>query len=424
MTGAQGERHEGFRQAGYALRHHLYTVFAKVDGDKFTAFLVERTMDGVRPGAEERKMGIKGSSTTPLVLDNVAVPVENVLGEVGRGHIIAFNILNVGRLELAASCIGGGKKILADAIAYAKQRRAFGHAIADFGLIQHKLASMAERLFAIECLVYRTAGLIDTRLGDVSWEVEDAARQRLAAVEEYAVECALAKIYGSEAYDYMVDEGVQIHGGYGYHQDYNIERAYRDSRINRIFEGTNEINRLLTTGMLLKRAAQGRLDLMRGVSEATTSAAANRAVEVETAVPLDLDKQTLERAKQAALLVTGAAYQRFGAEIEQQQEVSGSISDMVMAVYAAESALLRTEKLQAAGRGEQALDMTRVLVYDAMQAVRTHGRTVLAAAAESDTVLNQQTQTLHRLTNVHPLNTIGLRRNVASRLLTTEKFVV
>ena len=407
----------------------LYTVFAKVDGDKFTAFLVERTMDGVRPGAEEHKMGIKGSSTTPLVLDNVAVPVENVLGEVGRGHVIAFNILNIGRLELAASCVGGGKTILADAIAYAKQRKAFGHAIADFGLIQHKLAAMAERLFANECLVYRTAGLIDERLGpehkaDASWVVEDAARQRLAAVEEYAIECAVAKIYGSEAYDFIVDEGVQIHGGYGYHQDYNIERAYRDSRINRIFEGTNEINRLLTAGMLFKRAAQGRLDLLRGVGEATAAAAAGSLPSLEAQGPLALDKQSLQRAKQATLLVAGAAYQRFGAELEQQQEISGAISDMVMAIYAAESALLRTEKLQSSGRGEQAFDMTRVLVFDAMREIQNRGLAVLAAAAENDTTLDQQAHALHRLTSVTPLNTIELRRNIATRLLTAEKFVV
>ena len=402
----------------------LYTVFAKVDGDKFTAFLVERTMDGVRPGAEEKKMGIKGSSTTPLVLDNVAVPVENVLGEVGRGHIIAFNILNIGRLELAASCVGGGKKILADAVSYAKQRKAFGHAIADFGLIRHKLAAMAEHLFATECIVYRTAGLIDDRLADVSWDKEDAARRRLAAIEEYAIECALAKIYGSEAHDFIVDEGVQIHGGYGYHQDYDIERAYRDSRINRIFEGTNEINRLLTTGMLLKRAAQGRLDLLHGVREAATAGAAESPPDPQVRGPLSHDRRSLRQAKHATLLVAEAAYKRFGAELEDQQEISGAISDMVMAIYAAESALLRTEKLQVAGRGRQALDMTHVLVFDAMRDIRTHGLTVLAAAVDSESELARQTHAFDTLTQPPPLNTIALRRNIAARLLTAEKFVV
>ena len=402
----------------------LYTVFAKVDGNKFTAFLVERTMDGVRPGAEEKKMGIKGSSTTPLVLDNVAVPVENVLGEVGRGHIIAFNILNIGRLELAASCVGGGKKILANAVSYAKQRKAFGHAIADFGLIQHKLAAMAEHLFATECIVYRTAGLIDERLADVPWDEEDAAPRRLAAIEEYAIECALAKIYGSEAHDFIVDEGVQIHGGYGYHQDYNIERAYRDSRINRIFEGTNEINRLLTTAMLLKRAAQGRLDLLPGVREAAKAGAAESAPDPQASGPLSHDRRSLRQAKQATLLVAGAAYQRFGAALEDQQEIAGAISDMVMAIYAAESALLRTEKLQAAGRGRQALDMTHVLVFDAMRDIRTHGLTVLAAAEDSEAELARQTHAFDTLTQPPPLNTIALRRNIAARLLTAEKFVV
>ena len=223
----------------------LYTVFAKVDGEKFTAFLVERSTEGLQPGAEEKKMGIKGSSTTPLVLTNVAVPVENVLGEIGRGHVIAFNILNLGRLKLAAACIGGGKDVLAESIRYAKQRKAFGQPIADFGLIKHKLAQMAIRLFEMESLVYRTCGLIDARLAQVSWQEDQAAQKALMSVEEYAVECSITKVNASEALDYIVDEGVQIHGGYGFHQDYAVERAYRDSRINRIFEGTNEINRSL-----------------------------------------------------------------------------------------------------------------------------------------------------------------------------------
>ena len=402
----------------------LYTLFAKVGGDQFTAFLVERRLDGVRPGSEEKKMGIKGSSTTPLMLDDVAVPVENVLGEVGRGHTIAFNILNIGRLELAASCIGGGKRVLADTISYAKQRRAFGHAIADFGLIQHKLSAMAERVYANECLVYRTAGLIDARLGDVSREAPDVGSQRLAAVEEYAVECALAKIYGSEAYDYIVDEAVQIHGGYGYHQDCSVERAYRDSRINRIFEGTNEINRLLAAGMLFKRAAQGRLDLMRGFGEATNAAQTSVFPEPETPTPLASEKASLERARHATLLVAGSAYQCYGAALEKQQEVMGAISNMVMAMYAAESTLLRTEKLQALGRGEQALDMTRVLIFDTLREIRTHGLSVLVATLGNGTALHQQTQALHRLLDVVPLDTIALRRRTAAQLLRADKFVV
>ena len=250
----------------------LYTVFAKIRGEEFTAFLVERGMEGVRPGTEERKMGLKGSSTTAVVLDNVAVPVRNVLGETGKGHRIAFNILNIGRLELGAACIGGGKEALSESLRYAKQRMAFGRPIAEFGLIQHKLAEMAIRLFAIESLVYRTSGLIDARLAALSWNSANAAAEHLKAIEEYAIECSIAKVYCSEALDYIADEAVQIHGGYGFHQDYAVERIYRDSRVNRIFEGTSEINRLLIIGMLLKRADQGRLDLMPAIKDAMREA--------------------------------------------------------------------------------------------------------------------------------------------------------
>src|SRR6266446_4417427 len=245
----------------------LYTVFAKVGGEKFTAFLVERKWPGVQPGAEEKKMGIKGSSTTAIYLDNVKVPVENVLGEIGRGHIIAFNILNLGRLKLGPFAIGGAKEVLRVSLKYAKERKAFGKSIAEFGMIQHKLAEMAVRLYAAESVSYRVVGLIEGELQGFSWDQPDASKTMLKAVEEYAAECSYIKVFASEMLDYVTDEGVQIHGGYGYHQDYAVERAYRDSRINRIFEGTNEINRMLATGMLFKRAARGQLGLVEAVKK-------------------------------------------------------------------------------------------------------------------------------------------------------------
>src|SRR5579864_7977914 len=243
----------------------LFTVFAKVGGEKFTAFLVERSFPGVSSGAEEHKMGIKGSSTTAVYFDNVRVPVENVLGEVGRGHIIAFNILNIGRLKLGVGALGGAKKIFAICLKYAKERKAFGSVIAQFGAIQHKLAEMAIRTYAVESMVWRAVGLIESELRQSAQHEPAQSMTQLKAVEEYAAECSIIKVYASEMLDFVVDEGVQIHGGYGYHQDYAVEGAYRDSRINRIFEGTNEINRLLITGMLLKRAARNQLELMPAV---------------------------------------------------------------------------------------------------------------------------------------------------------------
>jgi butyryl-CoA dehydrogenase len=398
----------------------LFTVFAKVDGEKFTAFLVERGWEGVEPGAEEQKMGIKGSSTTPLVLDNVAVPVENVLGEIGRGHVIAFNILNIGRLELGAACVGGAKSVIAVAIEYAKQRTAFGKPISDFGLIQAKLAQMAVRLFATESIVYRTSGMIDARSEGLNWTDEDAGRKHLKAIEEYAVECSIAKVYSSESLDYMVDEAVQVHGGYGFHKDYSVERSYRDSRVNRIFEGTNEINRLLITGMLLKRAAQGRLDLMAAVQIAMKKATSGVPATVDWNASPESD--LLRRAKQATLICAGAAYQRFGDKIEEEQEVVASISDMIIGIYAAESALLRAEKLQGQGRGHNARDMARLLVFDLLADVRRLGPTALAASLDGSK-LAQTTHVIRGLTDCTPLDIIGVRRRIADRVITAEKFV-
>ena len=402
----------------------LYTVFAKVGGEKFSAFLVERGMPGVTAGAEENKMGIRGSSTTPLTLENVAVPVENLLGEVGRGHVIAFNILNLGRLKLALACVGGGKDVLSESIRYAKQRQAFGRSIAEFGLIQHKIAEMAIRLFAAESMAYRIPGMIDSRLAGFSWDDDNAAQTALKAVEEYAIECAMAKVYCSEALDYIADEGVQIHGGYGFHQDYMVERAYRDSRINRIFEGTNEINRLLTTGMLLKRVAQGRLDLMSAVQgvigELAAGGGTDRRAGGEEVSP---ERDALSRAKKAVLLTAGVAYQRFADKLESEQEVTAAISDMVTAVFAAESALLRAEKLQVNGRGEQAGEMVTVLFHDALASIQQWAGLVMNACGEGS-ALQKNLAGVRKLTRAGAVNTVALRRRIAGRLLAAEKFIL
>jgi len=402
----------------------VMTVFAKVGGEKFTAFLVERAFPGVKSGAEEHKMGIKGSSTCPIILENVPVPVGNVLGEVGRGHIIAFNILNMGRLKLGASCAGGCKALLSVAIKYAKERRAFGKAIAEFGLIRGKLAEMAIRTYVGEAMVYRTGGMIDALLADFSWNRPDAAQAVLKAVEEFAVECSIVKVYLSEILDYVVDEGVQIHGGYGYHQDYQVERAYRDSRINRIFEGTNEINRLLTTGMLLKRAAKGHLPLIPAVQALLGEALAGPSFEGGDAEdgPLAAEKRIVANGKKIALLAAGVAFQRFTTGLEEQQEIVASISDIIMEAYAMDSAVLRTEKLIQAGRGAHAADMTAVFVRDALVRAETSAREVLASCSEGDT-LRTQLAFLRRFTKFDPVNPVELRRRVAARIIEAEKYL-
>ena len=402
----------------------VFTVFAKVGGEKFTAFLVERAFPGVSSGHEEKKMGIKGSSTTAVYLDNVHVPVKNVLGEIGRGHIIAFNILNIGRLKLGPFAVSGSKNVLAISLKYAKERKAFGTTISQFGMIQHKLAEMAIRIYAAESMTYRVVGQVEAQLAGFSWDQPNASETMLKAVEEYAAECSMIKVYASEVLDYVVDEGVQIHGGYGYHQDYAVERAYRDSRINRIFEGTNEINRMLATGMLLKRAARGQLGLVKAASGVLAEVLGGTAPGDSAGDgPFAEETRLVHSAKKIALLLMGVAYQRFLMELEKQQEILAGITDVVMDVFAMESALLRAQKLRANGRGAQAADMTAVLVRDAMAHIETTARTVVAACSEGDT-LRAHLAVLRRFAKYEPVNSIELRRKIASRLIDAERYIV
>jgi alkylation response protein AidB-like acyl-CoA dehydrogenase len=379
----------------------LFTVFAKINGEQFTAFLVERTFPGLSNGAEEKKMGIKGSSTTPIFFDNVPVPVENVLGEIGRGHIIAFNILNIGRLKLGGFAIGGAKNVLQLSLAYAKDRKAFGTTISQFGLIQHKLAEMAIRIFAVESMAYRVEGLIEGHL---------AATSLLKAFEEFAAECSIIKVYASEMLDYVTDEGVQIHGGYGYHQEYAVERAYRDSRINRIFEGTNEINRLLITGMLLKRAQQGRLGLVK----------AAKALMDEVLSGPTSSGGLVPNAKRIALLLMALAFEKYGLELEKQQEVVAGIADVIMETFAMESAQLRVQKSANAGMAEA---ICEVLLRDSMARIEMFARPVLASCSEGDT-LRANLAVLRRFGKYEPVDAIAARRKIAERLLSTGRYLV
>ncbi|MGB7945719.1 MAG: acyl-CoA dehydrogenase family protein [Terriglobales bacterium] len=393
----------------------LFTVFAKVGGEKFTAFLVERNFPGLSSGAEEHKMGITGSSTTAVYLDNVAVPVENVLGEIGRGHVIAFNILNIGRLKLGPAAVGAAKNVLATCLKYAKQRKAFGTTISEFGAIQHKLAEMAIRIYAAESMACRVVGLIENQMHGASAESADGS-QELKAIEEFAAECSMIKVYSSEMLDYVVDEGVQIHGGYGYHKDYAVERAYRDSRINRLFEGTSEINRLVITGMPLKRATRGQLPLLE----------AARAVLNQTEPDLgvaDAELSLVRGAKNIFLLTLGVAHEKYGAKLEQQQEVIMNLSDIIMEVFAMESSLLRSRKLAATGGGANAADASAVYLRDAIARVEFSSRTALSACAQGDD-LRRYLSRVRGYASHDPVNAIALRRQIAGRLLANERYTV
>jgi alkylation response protein AidB-like acyl-CoA dehydrogenase len=401
----------------------VFVVFAKVDGDKFTGFIVER-QEGLLNGAEEHKMGIKGSSTTALALDNVRTPVENLLGEVGKGHKIAFNILNVGRFKLGAMCLGGMKLMTSDAVRYANERRQFGKSISAFGAIKAKLAEMAIRTWAGEALVYRTLGLIEGAINATADATDPASKLR--AIEEYAAECSAIKVTLSEYCDFVADEMVQIYGGYGYSADYPAERAYRDSRINRIFEGTNEINRMLIPGMLMRRAMAGKLALLpaaQGLMDEVLSPSMPSLDEDESVLAAEM--KLARNAKKVALMVLGTAAQKYMAALSEEQEVLLGASNIIMDVYAMESAILRAQKVTAAQGPEAAalyLDMVSVFCNDAVERVEAEAKNTLAAITEGDE-LRTLLAALKRFAKHTPTNTVAARRRIADAMIKANRYV-
>lgn len=406
--------------AGFA---DVFTVFAKLDGDKFTAFIVERGAPGLSLGEEEHKMGIKGSSTRQVFFEDCTIPVENLLGEIGRGHIIAFNILNIGRLKLCAAALGGAKRALNTSVVYAKNREQFQTPIASFGAIQQKLAQMTIRIFGAESVLYRTAAWIDEKEKNLHEEGKAGSETLLGAAEEFAIECAMLKVIGSECLDYVVDEGVQIHGGNGYMDDYNISRAYRDSRINRIFEGTNEINRLLTLDMYLKRAMKGRIDLMGPAMAVSKELMAIPSFDEDDGM-FAAEQKAIASFKKAILMVAGAAVQKLMMKIEHEQEVLLYLSDMLMQTFQAESMLLRSMKMKENDHTEAtlALDATRVFISDAADAILHAGKNAVNAFAEGDEQ-RMMLMGLKRFTKTNSFNTKEARRRIAEKLIATEKYL-
>ncbi len=407
--------------AGFA---DLFTIFAKIDGEKFSAFLVERNFPGFSVGSEEHKMGIRGSSTCPIILNDCKVPVENLLGEIGKGHIIAFNILNIGRFKLGAMCVGGARVSIESAVAYAKQRKAFGKTISDFGLVREKIANMATLIYVGESLVYRTVGMMDTLLSEVDSASPEAGKERRKAIEEYAVECSILKVWGSEMVDYVVDEAMQIFAGYGFVEEYPAERAYRDARINRIFEGTNEINRLIITGFLLKRAMSGQLPLMPAIKKLMDEVLSGPSIGEDVEGPLAEERKLVAQAKKLGLFVAGSATQKYMTSIQDQQEVMGAIADMTIEIYAIESAVLRAQKL-VEQKGETAaslpLAMTRVYMTQALEKIEAAAKKVIADVAEGD-MLRTQLAIVRRLAKHEPFNTIALRQQIAQKTIEAGKY--
>jgi alkylation response protein AidB-like acyl-CoA dehydrogenase len=401
----------------------VYTVFAKVDGDKFTAFIVERGFEGFTQGPEEHKMGIKGSSTVQLYFQDCKVPVENVLGEIGKGHVIAFNILNIGRLKLCAATLGGAKRALDVTVQYANTREQFKQPIANFGAIKHKLAESAIRVWISETALYRTANWVEVKEQELLSSGQSDAEALLGAAEEYAIECAILKVFGSELLDYVVDEGVQVHGGNGFSAEYNISRAYRDSRINRIYEGTNEINRLLTVDMVLKRAMKGRLDMMGPAMAIQKELMSIPDFGDVDDAPFASERKLIRSLKKTILLVAGAAAQKLMMQLESEQEILMNIADMSIEVFHAESGLLRAMKAASKGdpRASVFADMAKTYLYDAADRINKSGKDAINSFASGD---EQRMMLLgvKRFSKAEPFNSKDARRRVAEVLISANKY--
>ena len=403
----------------------IFIVYAKIDGEHFSAFIVEREFPGVSVGPEEKKMGIKSSSTRTLVLEDAEVPVENLLGEKGRGHIIAFNILNVGRYKLAIGGVGGAKVALEITTKYVNEREQFNQKISSFTLTQEKLGNMAAAIYANESAVYRTVGLFEQRMGSLTEEQLKDGREVAKAIAEYQIECSMNKYMCTELLDYVVDEAVQLHGGYGYMQEYEVERMYRDSRINRIFEGTNEINRLLVPGTLLKKALKGELPLLDKAQGMQEELLMMMPAEIGDE-PLELQKYLVKNAKKIVLLTAGLAAQKYMQKIEHEQEILANLADMVAEIYNMESAILRTEKAinrDGVEKHRQKLLYTEVYVQEAFNRIEADAKEILIAVEEGDH-LRMMLSALRKLTRHDPINVIQKKREIAAKIIAEEKYVV
>ncbi len=400
---------------------NLFTVFAKIDGEKFSAFLIEAGTPGLSVGAEEHKLGIRGSSTCPLVLSDCKVPVENLLGEAGKGHHIAFNTLNVGRYKLGSAAVGGAKIAFRNGVRYARERKAFGKPISSFGLVQQMIANSATGIFAGESAVYRVVGAIDASLAAMDKSAPNPSLETQKRIEEFAVECSILKVWCSEMLDRLVDDMLQVHGGYGYVEEFPAERSYRDSRINRIFEGTNEINRLIISGWMLKRAMQGRLALMPAIQRVMDEVMSGPVAREEQTGELAAARAMLASGKKLALFCAGVASQRFGTTLADEQEVMAALADILIEVLVLESCILRTEKMQ--GTRKLPVAMTRYYAAHAFGVMERAAETILSAAAEGD-MLRTQMAVFRRLTKHDPENTVALGREIAAAMIDAGRYTM